>query len=113
MAPVTDSNQRAAADLPTSAWAFGLATIAGTDDASQGAVLDTWYPSPRLGNAADAATGAGTAAGAGAVEGDLAPLAGLDPAGKGHAQWLVEPVQHRAQLLLVRRSLVNGQCRFD
>jgi 2,3,4,5-tetrahydropyridine-2,6-dicarboxylate N-succinyltransferase len=56
VAPVTDSNQQAASDLPTSAWAFGLATIAGTAKGSQGAVLDTWYPSPRLGNAADDAS---------------------------------------------------------
>jgi 2,3,4,5-tetrahydropyridine-2,6-dicarboxylate N-succinyltransferase len=56
VAPVTDSNQQAASDLPTSAWAFGLATIAGTAEGSQGAVLDTWYPSPRLGNAADDAS---------------------------------------------------------
>ena len=32
---------------PTSAWAHGLATHAGTD--GDGAVLDVWYPSPRLG----------------------------------------------------------------
>jgi 2,3,4,5-tetrahydropyridine-2,6-dicarboxylate N-succinyltransferase len=49
---VTDTDQQAAADLPTRAWAYGLATIAGTDDGSQGAVLDTWYPSPQLGNSA-------------------------------------------------------------
>ncbi len=50
---MTDSNQQAASDLPTSAWAFGLATIAGTDAGSQEAVLDTWYPSPQLGKATD------------------------------------------------------------
>jgi 2,3,4,5-tetrahydropyridine-2-carboxylate N-succinyltransferase len=45
VAPVNDSSQKA--------WGFGLATIAGTDEAAQGVVLDTWYPSPRLGNADD------------------------------------------------------------
>ena len=55
MATVNDSNQPAVG-LPTSAWAFGLATIAGTDEGSQGPVLDTWYPAPRLGNPADDAT---------------------------------------------------------
>jgi 2,3,4,5-tetrahydropyridine-2-carboxylate N-succinyltransferase len=34
-------------DRPTSAWAYGLATYAGSD--GEGGVLDTWYPSPRLG----------------------------------------------------------------
>jgi 2,3,4,5-tetrahydropyridine-2,6-dicarboxylate N-succinyltransferase len=31
----------------TCAWAYGLATFAGTE--GEGGVLDTWYPSPRLG----------------------------------------------------------------
>ena len=57
MAHVNDTNQQAAeaapADLPTSAWAFGLATIAGSDEAAEGVVLDTWYPSPRLGAGED------------------------------------------------------------
>ncbi|RFA11467.1 2,3,4,5-tetrahydropyridine-2,6-dicarboxylate N-succinyltransferase [Subtercola boreus] len=35
--------------LPTHAWGHGLATIAG-----DGTVLDTWYPSPRLGEPSDA-----------------------------------------------------------
>ena len=69
---MTDSNQRAAADLPTSAWAFGLATITGSDEGSQGAVLDTWYPSPRLGNATDDDPEAA------AVGEDLRALAGVD-----------------------------------
>ena len=48
---IQQAQEPAQADLPTSAWAIGLATIAGTDEASQGVVLDTWYPSPRLGDA--------------------------------------------------------------
>jgi len=32
---------------PTTAWAYGLATYAGVE--GEGGVLDTWYPSPRLG----------------------------------------------------------------
>ncbi len=32
---------------PTAAWAYGLATYAGTE--GEGGALDTWYPSPRLG----------------------------------------------------------------
>ena len=36
---------------PSSAWAFGLATFAGTDGEApaQNRVLDTWYPQPALG----------------------------------------------------------------
>jgi 2,3,4,5-tetrahydropyridine-2-carboxylate N-succinyltransferase len=41
---VTDTAQTPA---PTSAWAYGLATYAGTE--GEGGVLDAWYPSPRLG----------------------------------------------------------------
>ena len=37
----------ATTDRPTSAWGYGLATYAGTE--GEGGVLDTWYPSPRLG----------------------------------------------------------------
>ncbi|WP_125774229.1 2,3,4,5-tetrahydropyridine-2,6-dicarboxylate N-succinyltransferase [Antribacter gilvus] len=37
--------------MTTSAWGFGLATIAG-----DGTTLDTWYPSPALGSAPDGAT---------------------------------------------------------
>jgi 2,3,4,5-tetrahydropyridine-2-carboxylate N-succinyltransferase len=33
---------------PASAWGYGLATYAGTE--GEGGVLDTWYPSPRLGD---------------------------------------------------------------
>jgi 2,3,4,5-tetrahydropyridine-2-carboxylate N-succinyltransferase len=36
---------------PTSAWGYGLATYAGTE--GEGGVLDTWYPSPRLGDPGD------------------------------------------------------------
>jgi len=49
---VNDSSQQPA-DLPTSAWAFGLATVAGTDEGSQGAVLDTWYPTLQLAGVPD------------------------------------------------------------
>jgi 2,3,4,5-tetrahydropyridine-2-carboxylate N-succinyltransferase len=48
-----DPAQRSA--LPTTAWGIGLATIAGTDPGTSGAVLDTWYPTPRLGDPADTA----------------------------------------------------------
>ncbi|QWZ08528.1 2,3,4,5-tetrahydropyridine-2,6-dicarboxylate N-succinyltransferase [Nocardioides panacis] len=34
-------------DAPTAAWGDGLATYAGVE--GEGGVLDTWYPSPRLG----------------------------------------------------------------
>ena len=52
VAHVTDTNQNSATtpartDAPKAAWAFGLATIAGTG--GQGTVLDTWYPAPALG----------------------------------------------------------------
>ncbi|HSJ20176.1 MAG TPA: 2,3,4,5-tetrahydropyridine-2,6-dicarboxylate N-succinyltransferase [Nocardioidaceae bacterium] len=57
---MTDSNQQhtdASADTstestaaaPRGAWGFGLATFAGVD--GEGGVLDTWYPSPQLGEA--------------------------------------------------------------
>ena len=36
---------------PTAAWGDGLATYAGTE--GEGGVLDTWYPSPRLGSPDD------------------------------------------------------------
>jgi 2,3,4,5-tetrahydropyridine-2,6-dicarboxylate N-succinyltransferase len=42
---VTDT--AATAPAPTSAWGYGLATFAGTE--GENGVLDTWYPSPRLG----------------------------------------------------------------
>jgi len=45
---VTDSAaQTAPTPAPTAAWGYGLATYAGTE--GEGGVLDTWYPSPRLG----------------------------------------------------------------
>ncbi|MBA3783067.1 MAG: 2,3,4,5-tetrahydropyridine-2,6-dicarboxylate N-succinyltransferase [Nocardioides sp.] len=37
----------------TRAWGFGLATVV-TSGASEGAVLDTWFPAPALGDAGDA-----------------------------------------------------------
>jgi 2,3,4,5-tetrahydropyridine-2-carboxylate N-succinyltransferase len=59
VAHVTDSNQQQTASsstpseeptgAPEGAWGFGLATFAGVD--GEGGVLDTWYPSPRLGGA--------------------------------------------------------------
>ncbi len=51
VAHVTDSNQQHSAAVPTTAWGFGLATLAGTKEGDQGAVLDTWYPTPELGDA--------------------------------------------------------------
>jgi 2,3,4,5-tetrahydropyridine-2-carboxylate N-succinyltransferase len=50
---VTDSNQHPAATpapVTGGAWAFGLATFAGTE--GEGGVLDTWYPTPALGSPA-------------------------------------------------------------
>ena len=41
----------AAASAPTSAWGYGLATFAGTE--GEDGVLDTWYPSPSLGDPDD------------------------------------------------------------
>jgi 2,3,4,5-tetrahydropyridine-2-carboxylate N-succinyltransferase len=46
---VTDTAaQTASTPAPTAAWGYGLATYAGTE--GEGGVLDTWYPSPRLGS---------------------------------------------------------------
>ena len=42
-------------DATTPAWGFGLATIV-TSGASEGTVLDTWFPAPRLGARPDDAT---------------------------------------------------------
>jgi 2,3,4,5-tetrahydropyridine-2-carboxylate N-succinyltransferase len=42
---VTDT--AATTDRPTAAWGYGLATYAGIE--CEGGVLDTWFPSPRLG----------------------------------------------------------------
>jgi 2,3,4,5-tetrahydropyridine-2-carboxylate N-succinyltransferase len=55
---VTSSTADAApTTAPTTAWGDGLATYAGTgSQGGEGVVLDTWYPSPRLG-APDDATG--------------------------------------------------------
>ena len=52
MAHVTDTDRTAS---PDSAWAYGLATFAGTEgEAPAGQrVLDTWFPSPQLGPADD------------------------------------------------------------
>ena len=43
----TASAAPATTTAPTSAWGDGLATYAGTE--GEGGLLDTWYPSPRLG----------------------------------------------------------------
>ena len=51
---------------PTAAWGYGLATYAGTE--GEGGVLDTWYPSPRLGTPDQDLE----------APGDLARLEGLD-----------------------------------
>lgn len=46
---MTDTAAQTAPTLaPTAAWGYGLATYAGTEGV--GGVLDTWYPSPRLGD---------------------------------------------------------------
>jgi 2,3,4,5-tetrahydropyridine-2-carboxylate N-succinyltransferase len=59
VAHVTDSNQQQThsasttteelAGTPKNAWGFGLATFAGVE--GEGGVLDTWYPSPEVGDA--------------------------------------------------------------
>jgi 2,3,4,5-tetrahydropyridine-2-carboxylate N-succinyltransferase len=68
VAHVTETNQQTdgAAPTATSAWAYGLATFAGTE--GEGGVLDTWFPAPALG------------ATSGDVEAphDLAALEGVD-----------------------------------
>jgi 2,3,4,5-tetrahydropyridine-2-carboxylate N-succinyltransferase len=46
---VTDT--ASAPSAPRSAWGYGLATFAGTE--GEGGVLDTWYPSPGLGDPDD------------------------------------------------------------
>jgi 2,3,4,5-tetrahydropyridine-2,6-dicarboxylate N-succinyltransferase len=59
VAHVTDSNQQqtdastepSSGARPKRAWGYGLATFAGVD--GEGGVLDTWYPSPELGDAPD------------------------------------------------------------
>jgi len=53
VAHVTDTNENPGA-RPTSAWAFGLATFAGTEGEApaEARVLDTWYPVPELGSPA-------------------------------------------------------------
>ncbi len=61
---MTDSASHSPA--PTSAWGYGLATYAGLE--GEGGVLDTWFPSPRLGAPDDEL---------GAPE-DLAKLEGVD-----------------------------------
>jgi 2,3,4,5-tetrahydropyridine-2-carboxylate N-succinyltransferase len=66
---VTDSNHPDN-DTPGSAWGFGLATLVRGADGS-GAVLDTWYPRPRLGEP-------GEDADTGEEHVSLAALEGLD-----------------------------------
>ena len=67
MARVTSTDQstpqQTEQDLPTSAFGVGIATVTG-----EGAVLDVWYPAPRLGEESDDAETAGA----------LAPLEGTD-----------------------------------
>jgi 2,3,4,5-tetrahydropyridine-2,6-dicarboxylate N-succinyltransferase len=65
-------------DSPTRAWGFGLATIA--DD---GAVLDTWYPTPALGEApADPS-----------APGSLSALETKDPARRVHTEVVCTTVE--------------------
>jgi 2,3,4,5-tetrahydropyridine-2-carboxylate N-succinyltransferase len=61
---VTESSP--ASPLPTHAWGYGLATVAG-----DGTVLDTWFPRPRLGTHPDEQDN-------GVVPAELAELAGHD-----------------------------------
>ena len=59
LAHVTDTSRQTDASFdtatesdpkpPSSAWGYGLATFAGVE--GEGGVLDTWYPSPQLGDA--------------------------------------------------------------
>ena len=56
----------AATPQPTTAWGYGLATYAGTE--GEGGLLDTWYPSPRLGDPDDDL----------GAPGELARLEGVD-----------------------------------
>ena len=51
MGPVSETPPETVSTVPTSAWGYGLAGYAGTD--GEGGVLDTWYPSPRLGDPDD------------------------------------------------------------
>ncbi|HSE72641.1 MAG TPA: 2,3,4,5-tetrahydropyridine-2,6-dicarboxylate N-succinyltransferase [Nocardioidaceae bacterium] len=53
---MTESNQQTHETTPTAAWGYGLATLAGTGDADQDTVLDTWYPTPQLGSPSSDAT---------------------------------------------------------
>ncbi len=64
---MSDTNQSPAPSTPpTSAWAFGLATFAGTE--GEGGILDTWFPVPALGSPAGDAE----------APGELARLEGVD-----------------------------------
>jgi 2,3,4,5-tetrahydropyridine-2-carboxylate N-succinyltransferase len=45
--PSTETASATPAATPAAAWAYGLATYAGTQ--GEGGVLDAWFPSPRLG----------------------------------------------------------------
>jgi 2,3,4,5-tetrahydropyridine-2-carboxylate N-succinyltransferase len=79
-APALEETARSqAADPPRTAWGLGLATV--TDD---GAVLDTWYPDPRLGGAPDDT-------GPHAVPAELSALQLTDP-GRGVRQTVVRTV---------------------
>ena len=66
------SQQPESASTPTdtSAWGVGLATLAGAKEGSEGAVLDTWYPAPELGDVSDDAS----------VPAELSALEGVDEA---------------------------------
>jgi 2,3,4,5-tetrahydropyridine-2-carboxylate N-succinyltransferase len=65
-------------DTPTRAWGHGLATIA-----ADGSVLDTWYPTPALGDApADASAPA-----------SLTALAAKDPARQVHTEVVLTSIE--------------------
>jgi 2,3,4,5-tetrahydropyridine-2-carboxylate N-succinyltransferase len=75
---------------PTHAWGFGLATVV-TEGEAAGTVLDTWYPSPALGEAPPDAAGAPAS---------LTALAGDDPA-------------RRVRTEVVRRSITLAEPPAD
>jgi 2,3,4,5-tetrahydropyridine-2-carboxylate N-succinyltransferase len=66
------SQQPESASTPTatSAWGVGLATLAGTAEGSESAVLDTWFPTPQLGDVSDDES----------VPAELSALEGVDEA---------------------------------
>ena len=60
------------------AWGVGLATFAGSQEGTEGAVLDTWYPAPALGSPEDGFTGDAGGARSEAALSTLLQLEGVD-----------------------------------